>query len=122
MIGKREQEVLGRDVLVFEPLGLLLGLVERFAQRVAEVRLAAAADLRKPLDRRDERRSKRLDGRARVLEQGRRDAFVLVDQGVQQMLRLDGLVTVLPRQLGSFRRASWAFSVNRSSLTLSVFP
>src|SRR6266480_399951 len=54
-IAERQQQMLGRDVLVLQPFGFAHGLLEGFVQALAEVGLSGPADLRKALDRRDER-------------------------------------------------------------------
>ncbi|GAC1637705.1 MAG: hypothetical protein PVS3B2_06820 [Candidatus Dormibacteraceae bacterium] len=53
------------------------------------------------LDRRNECRLQRLDRRTGTLEQSPRDSFLLAHKRKQKVLRFDGLLTCLPRQLGS---------------------
>ena len=98
-VGQRQHEVLGGGVLVLEAFSFALGLVNHLIQRLADIRLPAA-DLRHPLDGRHEGGLQSLDGHAAPLEQRATDAAVLPDEGEQQVLRLDGLLPVLARQLG----------------------
>ena len=98
-IAEGEQHVLGRDVLVLEALGLALGLLKVLGQPLADVRPAAAADLRKSLDVRHESGLQRLHLRAGALQQRAGDTLILADQGLEQMLGLDRLVAGVACQL-----------------------
>src|SRR5439155_340044 len=93
-----EQEVLGRDVLVLQTFGFALRLLEVLAQRLAQVRLSASADLWKSLDRGNERRLERLHGGTSPFEQRPGDALVLAHERKQKVLRLDGLVATFAGQ------------------------
>src|SRR6266849_8724772 len=97
-VGEGEQQVLGRDILVLETLGLLLGLVKGLLERRAQVGLAAA-DFGQPLDVRDQRRLKGLDGDARPLQKRAADALLLADEGQEEVLRLDCLLAESACQL-----------------------
>src|SRR5205823_2466071 len=55
LVGEREQEMLGRDVLVLEPLGFAFGLLEVLAQRLAQIGLSTTTDLGESFDGRHER-------------------------------------------------------------------
>ena len=50
LIGDRQQQMLGRDILVFESFGFFLRLLEDRVQAIADKLLARSADLRKLLD------------------------------------------------------------------------
>ena len=86
-VGQREQEVLDGDVVVLERLGLAERPLERLAQRAARGGLLLGA-----LDP-GQRRQPLLGGRAhaarvraRLLEDARRDAALLVEQREQQVV------------------------------------
>ena len=90
----REQEVLDRDVLVLQPLGLLLGGVEQLAERARHAHVARsgarAADARPALEvRLDVRRAARPTSTSGALEQARHEAVRLVEQRQQQVLDVD---------------------------------
>ena len=100
-LGVRESQhqMFGRDVLVLEPLGLLVGLFQRFVQRSAEVGLSPAANLRETLHRGHERRFQCLHRGPGSLEQGASDALLLAHERKQQMLGFHRLLAVVTRQI-----------------------
>src|SRR5712691_4988308 len=102
LIGReRKQQMLGRDVLVLELLGLLLGLVQCLLQLCGQVRLAAAARPGQALDEGAERRLQSLNGNTRTLQQSAADAPLLANQRQDQVLGLDRLLAETAREGGS---------------------
>ena len=104
LLRRREQEVLGRDVLVLELLRLVLGAIEELREPVREVGLRAG-DLRDAaqlvLDaRRDERRL-----RADLVEDRAGDPLLLREEREHEVLDLDRLVVAAARlRLGARQR------------------
>ena len=85
-----EQQVLGGDVLVLEPGHLVEGGHQHGAERGAHGGLGGADLLGSRLQRRLQARGQRLGLHLEAPQQGGDQAVVLVEQGEQQVLGLDG--------------------------------
>ena len=96
-LGEREQQVLGRDVLVAERLRFLLGLVEDLVQLARERRLRVALLGNRAVSALDLLAELR-DVDAELLEDGHDDALVLRQQGEQQMEVVDERIAGAPGQ------------------------
>jgi hypothetical protein len=92
---RRREQVLGGDVLVLEPLRLRLGPFQQLLQPVAEVGLAAALNLGDGAQLVLEPALHLGGAGADALEQGSGHAVLLVEEGEQQVLQVDGLVLAL---------------------------
>ncbi len=92
---QRQQEHLRGDELVAALLRFLVGEIEQVGEVTADRHLAAGAfHLRQAVDGRVQRLPQRRDIDAGTRQQRRGAAVVLVEQGQQQVLRLDHLVVV----------------------------
>ena len=85
-----EQEVLGRDVLVLEPGHLVEGRHQHGAESGAHGGLGGADLLGPRLERRLQARGQRLGLHLEAPQQSGDQALVLVEQGEQEVLGLDG--------------------------------
>ena len=86
--------MLGRDVLVLQPLGLALRSVESLRKPISYERLAAG-NAREALDVRDQRGLQARDGDASAFQQGAAEPAFLPEQGEREVLGLDGLLAKL---------------------------
>ena len=87
--GQREQDVLGRDVLVAELAGLALGEAQDVHQLAAGGRLVGAGgDRRELVERRVELGADRLRAGAELAQDGPDDALGLFEQRDEQVLGL----------------------------------
>ena len=97
--------MLGRDVLVLEPLGLVPRAIDDRLEARRRVSTAAALHAGQLFDLGGELADDALRPGAELGEQGRHHALLLLEQREQQMLRLDSLVIVLVGQrLGGLHR------------------
>jgi hypothetical protein len=100
----REQEVLGRDVVVLEPVRLGEGAVEDLLQVLAEVAVGAR-DLGSALERALELGRERAEVHPGLLEQRRDQPVALIDERGEQVEAEDLLVPKPPGQgLGGRQR------------------
>ena len=105
LLGDRDEEVLGRAVVVLEPLHLLPGGVEDGLEPGAHVLPARPADLREAADLGLDVPPDRLRPGAELRQEGADDAILLLDEREQEMLGLELLVTLAIRQpLGGLNR------------------
>ena len=99
VVGQREQEHFGGDELVAALLRFLVGQVEQVVEVARNADLAALPfDLGQAVDRLVQRALQRADIDAGARQQRCGAAVLLVEQGQQQVLRLDELVVVADRQ------------------------
>jgi hypothetical protein len=86
-VGQRQQEMLGRDVLVRERGHLLLGALQRAHEllRGPDLGLVGAADRRQRRDRLLDRGAQRGQVRPDFLDHGRDEAVLLIQQRRQQV-------------------------------------
>ncbi len=99
VLGQRQQEHFGGDELVAGLLRFLVGDVEQVGQVAADADLAAVAfDLGQAIQGLGQCRLQPADIGSGTCQQGRRAAVLLVEQGQQQVLRLDELLVVADRQ------------------------
>ena len=124
-LGRREQQVLGADVLILERLRFLLGQLEQLAQPRRGVELAAG-DLRDRIERLLEPAFEPVRRSARALEDRRHHAVLLTHQRQQQMFRRQLLLPALARdilrrlqRLLGFDRQTVRSESHRSSLRSS---
>ena len=103
LAGDRDEQVLGADVLVLQPLGFLLGGVGDLAQARGERRLRAAVGARRPPQLRPQRRRQRGRIGVHLADDRRHDAVALFEQRQQQVLRRDLGVTLAGRQAAAPR-------------------
>jgi hypothetical protein len=95
VLGQGQQEHLRGDELVAGLLRFLVGDIEQVGQVAADADFAAVAfDLGQALQRLRQRRLQPADIGAGALQQRGGAAVVLVEQGQQQVLRLDELLVV----------------------------
>jgi len=95
VVGRGGEQVLGGDVLVLEPLGLLLGPLEQLLEPVAHVGLGSALHPGDGPELVLEAALHLAGVRADALEEGLRHAVLLVEQGEEEVLEVDGLVLAL---------------------------
>src|ERR1700694_5778925 len=88
--GKREQEMLGGHVLVFESRHLVEGGHEHVAQRAADRRLPATVLFGTRLELGLQTRGQRLGGDLAALGERGHKPILLMQQGKKEVLRLDG--------------------------------
>jgi len=94
LVGDREEEMLRRDVVVLEAVGLGLGGLPDALEARGDAEFGGAGGGGEPVDRRLElEEGGRLD--AELRENGRRDAAFLADERVQHVLGLELRVTAL---------------------------
>ena len=99
VIAHSKQEHLAGDELIAALLRFLVGKVEQVGQIAANRHLAAVPfDRGQAINRLIERRLERLHIHPGLRQQRSRTAIVLLQQGEQQVLRLDHLVVVTDRQ------------------------
>ena len=99
VLGQRQQEQLGGDELVASLLGFLVGEIEQIGQLARDVDLAAVAlDLGQALDARAQGLAQRRHVDAGLGQDRGGAAILLIDQGQQQMLRLDIGIVVAHRE------------------------
>jgi hypothetical protein len=95
LLGEREQEVLGGDVVVLEVFGFLEGVLEDFVEGVAEAGLGGRAlDFGELGDGGAEGVGERLDGDADLFKDGEDDALVIFEEGGHEVQREDFGVAV----------------------------
>ena len=95
-VRQREQQVLGRDVLVGQRSRLLVRALEHAHERGrSEPRLFGRVDLRKAIDQRRYAIAKRARRDAELLHDGEDDAVRIREQRIEQVLGLDGLMRPL---------------------------
>jgi hypothetical protein len=89
VVGQREQEMLGRDVLVAEAARLLLRVLEDLGRDPVDRRRGhvLAGDLRGGVERLVRASADADHVHARVLEHGHDDAALLLEQGGEQVVR-----------------------------------
>jgi len=92
----REQHVLGRDVLVFEPIGLGRRRVEQVLELAPDVRVSAP-HFRHPLERGGEPPPQYARVDTRALDERGDEPALLREQRLQEVQRRDLLVVVLAR-------------------------
>jgi hypothetical protein len=117
---QRQQQVLGRDVLVGELRGLLLGLLQDPDEllRGADVGDRVALQARERLDRLQRPLTGRLRVGAEALEDGDDDALVLLEQGGEEVRRGDLGVGVLGRE--PLRGGDGLLGLDREAVLLHV--
>ena len=99
VIAHSKQEHLAGDELIAALLRFLVGKVEQVGQIAANRHLAAVPfDRGQAINRLIERRLERLHINAGLCQKRSRTAIILLQQGEQQVLRLDHLVVVTDRQ------------------------
>ncbi len=89
-VGRAQQQVLGRNVLVLEVCCLAEGLLQYFVQRLAQGRLLRrTGHARQLFLHLMKLELQPLGGNANLVEHGRNHALAVFDQGQQQMHRLN---------------------------------
>ena len=105
LLGDGDEQVLGRDVLVLQPLRLVPRAIDHALEARRGVRAPSALHLRELRDLGLHLGRHRLRPRAELGEQRAHHALLLLEQCQQQMLRLDRLVVVLVgERLGGLHR------------------
>ena len=95
-VRQREQQVLGRDILVGQRSRLFVRTLEHAHERGrSEPRLFGRVDLRKAIDQRRDAIAKRARRDAELLHDGEDDAGWIREQRIEQVLGLDGLMRPL---------------------------
>src|SRR6185295_2444990 len=134
-----DEEVLGRDVLVLQPLRFFPRAIDHALEAGRGVRAPSALHLRELRDLGLYLGRHRVRPRAELGEQRAHHALLLLEQGEQQMLRLDRLVVALVgERLGGLHRllrlhgqlveshqffsALWFLSSWKSSFSLGLSP
>ena len=95
---QREHEVLDGDVLVLEPLGFVLGAIEKLDQAAAALPTLGAGDARYARQRRRDRCAQAGGVRADAIEDGAHDAVLRFHEREQHVLRQELLVLALLSQ------------------------
>ena len=98
LVGDRDEQVLGRAVVVLEPLHLIPGRVEDGLEPGAHVLPARAADLREAANLGLDVPPDRVRTGAELRQQGADDAVLLLDEREQEVLGLELLVAFTVRQ------------------------
>ena len=88
-LGQGQQQVLGRDELVFHRVGLALGSFQHSDEFVARLRRRSATDFRQPLQFAADDAIQLHAVRADFFQERRDHAFGFFEQGLKQMQRLD---------------------------------
>ena len=105
VLGDPDQEMLGRAIVVLEPLHLLPGRVEDGLEAGSHVLPARARDLRKASDRRQHVPLDRLRAGAELRQEGADHAVLLLDEREQEVLGLELLVAfAIGEPLGALNR------------------
>jgi hypothetical protein len=99
ILGECDEEVFGADVLILERGGFLPSALQQRGKLARKVLLQCAADLREPLQLLLQLPLEQGAVDLQLLQHRGNDAGGVLQQGCQQMERLDGLVLPLERDL-----------------------
>src|SRR5207247_10277077 len=112
ILRERDQEVLGRDVVVLEAEGLRLRALEALPRALAQVLAASAADRGELGKLGPERLLDRVGTGPELGKEVADDAVALLGEGGEQVVGLDRLVVLLLRaRLGGRMLFLWLFGV-----------